>query len=129
MNTSSRTTARVSKNTRCDGPWIFRSIAGGGQSREHPGARLRKAAILLAVGWIASATAMGQGDDRLVCVRYSDEGFRTVDLLLRSDGSYQLGTQTNAILGGPFNFTIPASTNVQAYYRLRRKSEPYSVSR
>jgi hypothetical protein len=29
--------------------------------------------------------------------------------------------QTNAVSGGPFNFTILASTNVQAYYRLRRQ--------
>ena len=29
--------------------------------------------------------------------------------------------QTNAVPGGPFNFAIPASTNIQAYYRLRRQ--------
>jgi hypothetical protein len=31
------------------------------------------------------------------------------------------GLQTNAVAGGGFNFTIPASTNVQGYYRLRRQ--------
>jgi hypothetical protein len=29
--------------------------------------------------------------------------------------------QTNAVPGGPFNFTILASTNVQEYYRLRQQ--------
>ena len=92
MNTSNRTTARESENTGHGSPPIFRSIAGGGRPREH--SALRKAAILLAVGWIASATAMGQGDDDLVGVWHSDQGFRTVDLLFRSDGRYQLDTQS-----------------------------------
>ena len=94
MNTSNRTTARESKNTGHGSPPIFRSIAGGGRSRERRRVRLRKAAILLAVGWIASATAMGQGDDDLVGVWHSDQGFWTVDLLFRSDGRYQLDTQS-----------------------------------
>jgi hypothetical protein len=50
---------------------------------------------------------------------------QVVDLTLRPDGRYaaERGTglvkvrwealQTNAVAGGPFNFTIPASTNVQ----------------
>src|SRR5204862_3734598 len=63
-----RSTARESENTRRNSLWIFRSIARPRQCRERPGVRLRKAAILLAVGWIASATALGQGNDRLVGV-------------------------------------------------------------
>jgi len=49
---------------------------------------------LLAVGWISIATAMGQGQNDLVGVWHSDEGFRTVDLLFRSDGRYQVDTHS-----------------------------------
>jgi hypothetical protein len=37
---------------------------------------------------------MGKADDYVVGVSRSDEGFRTVDLLFRSDGRYQLDTQS-----------------------------------
>jgi hypothetical protein len=42
---------------------------------------------------IASA-ALGQGDDRLVGIWSTDDGFEIVELLFRSDGRYQLDTKS-----------------------------------
>ena len=56
--------------------------------------RLIKAAVLLTIGWIANATAIAQGDDRLVGVWDSTDAVRTYQLLFRTNGRYQLDTQS-----------------------------------
>jgi hypothetical protein len=81
-------------NINCASLLLLGSIAGEEGSTGHRHVRIWKVAILLAVSWIANTSAMGQGNDQLVGIWHSDDGFRTVDLLFRSEGRYQLDTQS-----------------------------------
>jgi hypothetical protein len=66
---------------------------------------------LLAAGWVATTTSIGQGDDLLVGVWDNDQGFRTSQLLFRPNGRYQLDTQST-------DPDIDLSSTERGHYRI-----------
>ena len=56
----------------------------------------RSLSVCTAVYLIAALAALGEGDGRLAGIWTADQGYRTVELLFRSNGRYQLLTRSSA---------------------------------
>jgi hypothetical protein len=61
---------------------------------------LRLLPLWIALGFLVAFGQICRADDRLVGIWWVDEGYQTVEYLLRSDGRYQIDTRsTDSELG------------------------------
>ncbi len=73
----------------------FRPEGGTTQSRDGSWVWLSGALVWLALLLVNGATALAQGDDRLIGVWEDNDGFMTAKLLFRSSGRYQLDEKSS----------------------------------